>query len=96
MMAEKELIEIKKEETTENGWKFEVLVGRRDEAASYAVTLDKEYWQELTDGKYDAAELVRRSFGFLLSREPKESILRSFDLRIIRKYFPDFETEIRK
>jgi len=28
-------------------------------------------------------ELVRRSFEFLLQREPKESILREFDLAVI-------------
>ena len=41
------------------------------------------------------AELVRRSFVFLLAREPKESILRSFDLPVIGRYFPEYEREIR-
>ncbi len=36
-------------------------------------------------------ELVRRSFGFLLQREPKESILREFDLEVIQRYFPDYD-----
>jgi hypothetical protein len=36
-------------------------------------------------------ELIRRSFEFLLAREPKESILRSFDLSVIRRYFPEYE-----
>jgi hypothetical protein len=35
--------------------------------------------------------LVRDSFAFLLEREPKESILRDFDLAVIKKYFPDYE-----
>ncbi len=35
-------------------------------------------------------ELVRRSFEFLLAREPQESILRSFPLSVIPRYFPDF------
>jgi hypothetical protein len=38
-----------------------------------------------------AEELVRDSFGFLLEREPKKSILREFDLAVIREYFPDFD-----
>jgi hypothetical protein len=38
-----------------------------------------------------AEELVRRSFEFLLAREPKESILREFDLSVIRRYFPDYD-----
>ena len=28
---------------------------------------------------------------FLLDREPKESILSAFDMRVIRRYFPDFD-----
>ncbi|HEY8201967.1 MAG TPA: hypothetical protein VII47_11500 [Actinomycetota bacterium] len=36
-------------------------------------------------------ELVRRSFEFLLAREPKESILHSFDLSVIGRYFPEYE-----
>jgi len=36
-------------------------------------------------------ELVRDSFRFLLAREPKESILKAFDLSVIKRYFPDFE-----
>jgi hypothetical protein len=39
-------------------------------------------------------DLVRRSFEFLLAREPKESILRSFDLPVIGHYCPDYDREI--
>ena len=40
----------------------------------------------------DAAEaLVRATFGFLLEREPKEAILRRFDLDVVRRYFPDYD-----
>ena len=35
--------------------------------------------------------LVRDSFTFLLEREPKESILREFDLPVIKRYFPEYE-----
>ncbi len=38
-----------------------------------------------------AEELVRDSFGFLLAREPKESILKEFDLSAIQRYFPDYD-----
>lgn len=44
----------------------------------------------------DPADLVRRSFVFLLAREPKTSILRSFDLPVIGRYFPEYEREIRR
>ncbi|MGH2820755.1 MAG: hypothetical protein ACRDJ5_08880 [Actinomycetota bacterium] len=38
---------------------------------------------------------ITRCFEFLLQREPKESILRSFDISVIGGYFPDFEERIR-
>jgi hypothetical protein len=43
----------------------------------------------------DPTDLVRRSFDFLLEREPKESILRSFELGAIGRYFPEYEVAIR-
>jgi hypothetical protein len=39
-------------------------------------------------------ELIRRSFEFLLEREPKDAILRAFDLPVIARYFPEYEAEI--
>lgn len=41
-------------------------------------------------GGGDVADLVRRSFEFLLAREPNSSILREFDLSTIERYFPDY------
>jgi hypothetical protein len=50
----------------------------------------------LTAGRASAEELVRRSFEFLLEREPKESILGRFDLMVIARYFPEYDVEIRR
>ena len=41
-------------------------------------------------GQEDPARLLEASFEFLLEREPKESILRSFALPVIEQYFPDY------
>ncbi len=38
----------------------------------------------------DVADLVRRSFAFLLEREPNTSILREFRLTEIERYFPGY------
>ena len=35
-------------------------------------------------------ELLEASFAFLLEREPKESILRRFELPVIERYFPEY------
>ena len=40
--------------------------------------------------------LLRASFEFLLEREPKESILRRFDLPAIERYFPEYPRAIRE
>ncbi|WP_334107197.1 hypothetical protein [Methylobacillus sp.] len=72
---------------------FEVQI----EAASstvHRVTVTPEYAHHLSQGQFDAQELVRRSFEFLLLREPNTSILRSFDLSVISRYFPEFERAI--
>ena len=66
------------------------------EEKEYNVGLDDEYWQDLTGGKIAKEELIKKSFEFLLEREPKESILSRFNLRVINQYFPEFKEEIRK
>ena len=40
--------------------------------------------------------IVEASFEFLLEREPKESILRSFSLSDIEHYFPEYPKQIRQ
>jgi len=40
--------------------------------------------------------LIERSFKFLLDREPASMILRSFDLPVIERYFPDYPQVIRE
>ena len=47
-------------------------------------------------GKATAERLVEASFEFLLEREPKESILRSFNLSDIERYFPEYPKQIRQ
>jgi hypothetical protein len=45
-------------------------------------------------GSEDVADLVARSFEFLLARESNTSILREFDLSTIERYFPEYAREI--
>ena len=62
----------------------------------HTVTLQADYAQKLTNGHISNAELLKKSFEFLLQREPNTSILRSFDLSVISRYFPEYEREIGK
>jgi hypothetical protein len=43
-----------------------------------------------------AEQLLEASFRFLLAREPKEAILRRFELPVIERYFPDYARAIRE
>jgi hypothetical protein len=62
----------------------------------HIVTLQPGDHQRLTGGKARPEELLKRSFEFLLEREPKESILARFELPVIARYFPEYEREIKR
>jgi len=75
---------------------FQIRVTEGKSETSHRVTLKRVDHDRIAGGKVEPAELVRRSFEFLLENEPKESILTRFDLTVISRYFPDFEREIRR
>ncbi len=62
----------------------------------HRVTVPESYHLKLTGGKVSPEVLVKRSFEFLLQREPNTSILRRFELPVIGRYFPDYEHLIRQ
>jgi hypothetical protein len=51
-------------------------------------------WQRLGAGPVPPERVLRPAIAFLLDREPKEAILRRFDLSEISRYFPEFESEL--
>ena len=63
---------------------------------NHTVSVNPSYYEKLTGGRISAEELVERSFEFLLKRESNTSILSSFDLPVIGRYFPEYENIIRK
>ena len=69
---------------------FEVSVGGPS-PTTHRVTASEEYVRSLTGGRALGVELVRKSFEFLLEREPNTSVLRSFELPVIQRYFPEYE-----
>lgn len=75
-------------------FRVRVIEGRSE--TSHVVTLQPEYHQRLADGTAAPEELLKRSFEFLLEREPKESILARFELPAIARYFPEYEHEIKR
>lgn len=80
-----------------NGWAYAVQVTEPNGQTRHSVTLSQEAFTQLTQGTQTTPELlVKKSFEFLLEREPKHQILRQFDLPEITRYFPEYPTEIRK
>ncbi len=75
---------------------FRVRVIESGIETTHDVTVSPDDYTRLTNGKVEPEELVRRSFEFLLEREPKESILTRFDLSVIGRYFPEYEREIKR
>lgn len=74
---------------------YEVTVTDRT-TTTHTVTVDPSYYKELTGGRVPAEKLVEESFEFLLERESNTSILRSFELPVIGRYFPEYETTIKE
>ena len=74
---------------------FRVTVKEGRSETHHRVTLGKADYQHLAGDEATPEELVRESFRFLLERESKESILRSFNLTVIARYFPEYQQEIK-
>ncbi|HEX6230181.1 MAG TPA: hypothetical protein VF029_00540 [Actinomycetota bacterium] len=73
---------------------FRVTVREGGSSTEHDVTLQTADLDRLGGGR-NPEDFVHACFDFLLEREPKESILRSFDIGVIGRYFPEFEETIR-
>ena len=76
-----------------DGWLCEVGVDHAGQRTTHAVTVERadlQRWAGGTD-RADVESLVAKSFDFLLEREPPSSILATFDLSVIRRYFPEYD-----
>jgi len=77
------------------GWLCLVRVREGPFATEHRVTVASGDLARLDPAAPDPERLVRAAFGFLLEREPGSSILRSFDLPVIGRYFPGWEADVR-
>ena len=77
------------------GWTCHVTVSGSGTPTTHEVSVRAQDLTRLAPGAEDPTDLVRRSFTFLLAREPATSIIHRFDLTEIRRYFPEYEAEIR-
>jgi hypothetical protein len=74
---------------------FHVAVAEGASKTTHRVTVQPKDYDRITAGKISAEQLVKMSFEFLLAHEPKESILSSFDLMVIARYFPSFKRDLQ-
>lgn len=75
--------------------RFAVVVREGATETRHDVTLAERDFEQWSRPAETGERFVERCFRFLLEREPKESILRSFDVRVIERYFPEFDAAIR-
>ena len=58
---------------------------------THQVSIEPNYALKLCAGKITTAQLVEKSFEFLLEREANTSIMQSFDLSVIARYYSEYE-----
>ncbi len=74
---------------------FEVTVADRL-TTTHEVTVTDESLTDLTNNNVTKTQLLNFSFRFLLEKEPNTSILSSFDINVISKYFSNYRDEVRR
>jgi len=73
---------------------FEVMVSVGTGETRHHITMARDTCKRLTMGMHTPEHCIKAAFKFLLDREPKESIVRRFDITVISRYFPEFEREL--
>ena len=81
---------------TAAGWRCEADVDDGRTTGRHVVTVAAEDADRLAAARDLAGveRLVDETFAFLLEREPRSSILASFDLTVVSRYFPDYDAEM--
>ena len=74
---------------------FEVTVAKTS-TTTHTVTVTDQSLSDLTDNNVTKSHLLEFSFEFLLEREPNTSILSSFDINVISRYFSNYKDEVRR
>jgi hypothetical protein len=74
---------------------FAVLI-KGDKETNHRVHMSEQYYHDLSDGNVPHETVILESFKFLLEREPNTSILSEFDITVIKRYFPEYEKEIKQ
>jgi hypothetical protein len=90
-------VDVRCEPAGTDAWRCDVDIAEAGVVVSrHSVRVAKPDLRHFAPDDTGPEELVRRSFRFLLEREPPSMILRTFDLSDITRYFPEFEREVRR
>jgi hypothetical protein len=79
-------------------WVCDVRIDHQGEPTKHVVSVkpaDLARWASGTKVE-DVEDLVARSFDFLLEREPPSAILATFDLAVIQRYFPEYDSAFKR
>ena len=71
------------------------VIWERDNDLRFIVFLSDDYYKSLTFLRIEKKELVEFSINFLLHRLASDLIRHVFDVSLIRKHFPEFESEVK-
>ena len=69
---------------------------KNEASTSHTVIVTNQSLADLTNNNVAKTQLLQFSLDFLLKREPNTSILSSFDINVISKYFSDYKDEVRR
>ena len=72
------------------------VTGNSKTKTTHIVTLSNKVHTNLTNDKVTKEQLLDFSFKFILDREPNTSILSSFELMVISRYFSEYEKSVEK
>jgi hypothetical protein len=70
---------------------FDVIVRDTRGESRHRVTMQADEAERSAKLGAEPSRCVEAVMRFLLDREPKESILSAFDMRVVRRYFPEFD-----
>ena len=73
--------------------RFEVVVREGADATRHEVTMSVATYNAFGGPSHAPEKCIEEAFRFLLDREPKEAILKRFDVSVIARYFPEFPRE---
>ena len=83
--------------TTSQGWDCDVEIVDGGTRSRHNVRVSREELERWgRPGEEEPDGLLRRSFDFLLARESPGQILKSFELGVVGRYFPEFDEEMRR